>query len=276
MPSSRILLLLSLSIAGAAAAAGASTPAPCVADASWLTSSTPPVEVPGGGKTLCNFQQLAWADFLALNQPLQGPGPLQYETWMTKEGLFQPSVYEANRSTPFPWGAQLPVPSECKPSAAAVNGKPVRVMRLVKKGGFADEIQQAGSNTAPLVDQSGNWVHFEQRMNKTEYDYVTGCGLYTTSCFDTLGSDTGNGTSDPTTVEFPAESIEIKTSWKVLDRGCFACHNGSYGKSSDPFPQADFSHFFAGMTIPGSGGCKPNPGVQGCPAPFSPGAARKR
>ncbi|HYV47971.1 MAG TPA: hypothetical protein VFA20_24090 [Myxococcaceae bacterium] len=206
-------------VVGLFLSAGASKPADCPADASWLKSTTPPAEVPGGGASLCNFQQFAWADFLALNQPLQGPGPLQYETWMTKEGLFQPSVYDANRSTPFPWGAQMPVPPQCKSVAAAVKGKPVRVMRLVKKGGFADEIQQAGSNTAPLVDQSGNWVHFEQRLNQTQYDYITGCGLYATSCFDTLGSDTGNGSSDPTTIEFPAQSIEIKTSWKVLDRG---------------------------------------------------------
>lgn len=217
MPSLKALACLSLSIA--AASAGASAPVPCAADASWLGSKTPPAEVFDGGKSLCNFQQFAWADFLALNQPLQGPGPLQYETWMTKEGLFQPSVYEANRSTPFPWGAELPVPPQCKSTSAAVKGRPVRVMRLVRKGGFGDEIQQAGSNTAPLVDQGGSWVHFEQRLNKAQYDYVTGCGLYTASCFNTLGSDTGNGTSDPTTIELPDQSIEIKTSWKVLDRG---------------------------------------------------------
>ena len=62
------------------------------------------------------------------------------------------------------------------------------------------------------------------------------------------------------------------TSWETynqgLDRSCFACHNGSFATHSTPFPQADFSHLFAGMAIAGTGACKTNPSYPGtCPKP---------
>ena len=50
---------------------------PCVADASWLTSTSPPTEIGGGvplaDETNCQFQQFSWEWFLAMMQP-QVPG----------------------------------------------------------------------------------------------------------------------------------------------------------------------------------------------------------
>lgn len=189
----------------------------CAANPSWVTSPSFPSEVPGGGQTLCAFQQLAWQDFLALVQPVAGSSDLVFETWMTKAGVFQPDAYEPGRKVPFAWGASLPIPKSC----VTPGGKPKksRTMGLIRQGvgGFANEQQQAGSNTAPLVDQKGNWVFYEQLFNKTEYDYLTGCGLFTQSCFDSLGTSPPFGPQGPSPINFPAQSIELKTSWRVLD-----------------------------------------------------------
>ena len=199
--------------AGPSASAGVN----CAADPSWLTSPSFPAEVPGGGQSLCAFQQLAWQDFLALVQPVAGSPDLVFETWMTKAGVFQPDAYEPNRKVPFAWGTSLPVPQSC--AARGAKPRKGRVMGLIRQGvgGFTDEQQQAGSNTAPLVDQKGNWVFYEQLINKTQYDYLTGCGLFTQSCFDSLGASPPFGPQGPSTIDFPAQSIELKTSWRVLD-----------------------------------------------------------
>ena len=86
----------------------------CAAELSWVTNPSFPTEIPGGGQSLCSFQQFAWQDFLALVQPVAGTSDLVFETWMTKEGVFQPETYEPGRTVPFAWGASLPVPKECK------------------------------------------------------------------------------------------------------------------------------------------------------------------
>ena len=206
----------------AATAAGSALPTPapsvknppvvCSADPSWVVQPSFPLEVPNQEGSLCDFQKLAWRDFLALVQPLPGSSALVFESWMSKEGLFQPERYQAGRKLPFAWGEPLPVPKQCAASAGKLKG--VRLMGLIRPraGGFAGEIQQAGSNTAPIVDQKGNLVFYEQRLNKTQYDYLTGCGLFSASCFDSMGTTSPNSTS----ISFPDESIEIKTAWRVV------------------------------------------------------------
>jgi hypothetical protein len=83
----------------------------------------------------------------------------------------------------------------------------------------------AGSNTeafgGPLVDQNGNWVRFQMRVNHEEFDYIYKNGLY--SLDDQISF---SHRPDNNHVELPLNegsskhgAMEIKLAWKELGTG---------------------------------------------------------
>jgi hypothetical protein len=212
------LLAVSLCFAGCGGSGGGNEKTPvgetsCTADAAWVENPVIATEVPNGGDTFCDFHHLAWEDFLALVQPVQGggagagPPPLLFETWMPKAGVFHPSALDPARGDePYPFGAQLPVPPQCPSSAAGMLLGP-----FLGQGdaALADENLEAGSNAAPLADRNGNWLHYGILFNETAYDFLTQCQLYKIGCFDT-----GIASKD---IAFPDQSIVLKTAWRIVD-----------------------------------------------------------
>lgn len=171
-------------------------PEPCNADPDWIEEPRIPLDVPNIFS--CQFHQFSWQDFLALSAPAE-EDRLVFETYMPKAGVFEPSVYDPERGDePYPWGTELPVPPDCP-------DLPGTLFQLIEKGAPVE----AGSNAAPLVDQHGRWLHYGIRMNERAYDYLTSCDLYRIGCFNdgVAGED----------IQFPEESILLKTSWRIVD-----------------------------------------------------------
>src|SRR5215218_8197560 len=74
------------------ASTATTAPAPCVANASWITSPNPPTEIGNGvpinQETNCQFYQFSYQWFFSLVQPTSTAGERQFETL----NLFQPNV----------------------------------------------------------------------------------------------------------------------------------------------------------------------------------------
>lgn len=181
----------------------------CPADPAWLTSSTLPSEVPGE-KTDCNFQQFMWQSLLALVQPAGGDSKkLQFETWMPSYGIF------IKDGTPTPWGQEPPITCPTSQKVSVSSSNPPRV--------YSDIIKQAGADQ-PLIDLKGEFVYYGMSVNKSAYDMLTGCQLYMANCAGPLkpqnkGIDLIQKYPN---LAFPANAVELKTSWMVLDDAAVA------------------------------------------------------
>lgn len=182
------------------------TPSPCTADASWLSSPSLPSSI-ASGQSNCDFHQFMWQSFLYLIQPSSsGSSVLNFETWMPSYGVF---VGEGEQ--PTAWGS-VPTPTYCEgpenPTASYV---------------FSNLTLQAGSHQ-PLIDPSLNDVFYGVLVNQPVYNVITGCDLYKAQCALTLAPDLLTPSNTPVVdipqnypnLAFPEQSIELKTSWKIL------------------------------------------------------------
>jgi hypothetical protein len=164
-----------------AAAKAESFPA-CAAASSWVTAPNPPAEiggpnVPVGDETFCQFYQFAEQWFLELVSPSSTSGSRVYETF---------NVVGPSGSTNCSTGTLLKGKSALQRSLFVRVNKP-------KTADFdptlPSEMGQAGTGDA-LYDQNGNVVLYAILYNQTE-------------CQATASG-------------FAPNTIEVKTSWKIL------------------------------------------------------------
>jgi hypothetical protein len=173
---------------------------PCNASASWFTSPSFPADVGGGGQTDCLFHQFAWQAFIDVVQP-SSDGGREFENWMPEYGIFVPS------GTPVtPWGEQPSAPCSANPNAKAADAKKLFLRPRVPKGAGVDAGSDDQATGDPLYDQNKNVVYYSMWVNKTEYDFITGCDFNNTTCI----------TSAPNTTALPAGSVELKAAWRTF------------------------------------------------------------
>ena len=136
----------------------------------------------------------AWLLFLYTNWPASGkvrsqpdpnrkfgdPGPVIWQTWKTSQDL-----YVTKGQTPLPWN-QGPVYQRPALQQQEIDGK-------------------------VLKDDNGNPVMYEVRLNEDTFNYILGRGLYTQAGQLKLVKG-----GQP--VVFPEPAMEIKASWRILDR----------------------------------------------------------
>ncbi len=162
------------------AVASVSPPAPCPADASWITAPNPPAEIGGpnvplNSETNCQFYQFAYQWFFSMVQPA-GTDERKFETL----NLFQPSLKNQCALPKLTGRANLPK---------------ALFVRIQKPQGndfnpvLPKDIQQASGNVA-LYDVNGNVVLYSVYYNELE--------------------------CQATSTGFKPNTIEIKTSWRVL------------------------------------------------------------
>ncbi|RYF43715.1 MAG: hypothetical protein EOO25_02170 [Comamonadaceae bacterium] len=173
-----------------------------------------------------------WQTFFYLNWPaLPGkrgipntaarfgaPGPTVWETFKTEEQVFLP-----NGAKPGPW--DIGFTNSALPAAVSsqVGAGQVRLLTRTSKvsAGVArlvasqpprntpiplDQIKQADGNV--LYDQQKLPVYYDVAMNRTQFDYILGKGLY--------NADTQAAYASKTNIVLPLNSIEVKAAWKVL------------------------------------------------------------
>lgn len=180
---------------------------------------------------------LAWQTFLALNWPVPDPivqrgVPDQQnivggffirggEGGRSKSLPTGPTVWETYKDTadiylnppvkPTPFDAPEKIPAVCAAQAAANPAAAEHVLTMTSKFDplFRGNRQVGGTR---LVDQNGQDVWYDVKLNRTYYDYVVGNGFY----------DSNNQKGK--TVSFPASSnttsgegtIKVKAAWKIM------------------------------------------------------------
>lgn len=158
------------------------------------------------------FAVLAWQAFIALNWPADGDG----RPSKTKDI----SDATSNRVWDF-WrpADTIFLPDGAKP--AAWDDKLQDSQHFQWKSAWRQHTT-SGSNTeafgGPLVDQNGNWVRYQMRVNREEFDYIYANGLYSIDEQIKFSQH-----SDQNRVDLPLNegttkhgAIEIKLAWKEL------------------------------------------------------------
>jgi len=168
-------------------------------DASLLTSGLPCTVTAIAPFDLDNLQHAfdfnSWLSFLALNSPASGgtigpDAPTVWENWAEVEDVFLP-----NGQPPRPWGSPPIRPAICP------KGSTMPILRMVGKTPNVLSPVIQPFNTGPLIDQGGQYVHYEIVMNKPMFEYIVQNHLY---------SQAGqNKFAGPT--EFPQGSIVQNT-----------------------------------------------------------------
>jgi hypothetical protein len=166
------------------------------------------------------FDNMAWQMFVALNwaasavnqSPAKGltvPGPRVYQKYRKVSALFGNSKVQAACANP----GNLPVFS----IGSDGNGNPRP---------NNEEYFQASTNL-PLIDINGNWTLYERRVNDIEAQYLLAPNGQSSQTLTTKAGQTKFITSNPGGARFTASStspagkngsIEIKTSWRILNR----------------------------------------------------------
>lgn len=174
----------------AALAAGPAVAQTCSASSSWVNNPTLPTTLDESNQ--CNFQIFSWQSFLALTEPSGSSGQLEFETYMSWDGIFV-----ADGQTPLKWGSE-PWP-----------------MTL---GGVT---KQAGSNN-DLLAQSNVEVQYDMSVNQAMYNYIVGNVLYNANCYNAAAYNLHVPPwTDPSSVP---QSLELKTAWLPMS----ACDSTKY------------------------------------------------
>ena len=165
------------------------------------------------------FDNMAWQMFVGLNWKdgdqkkgaaagLSKTGKRIWQSWPRVEDVFGNGPVQASCSNPN----NLPVFS------ISSNGKGTPSAKN-------EEYLQASTNL-PLIDINGNWTLYERRLNATELQYLQAPGGQASQTLITATGQTafvnaGNTvdfTPSGTNQVGPLGSMEIKASWRILDK----------------------------------------------------------
>jgi len=161
------------------------------------------------------FDILAWQAFIALNWPAGPDGqpsniesinntslPRVWEYWRPSDSIFLP-----DGGQPAPWDGALQVSTHYRARSA-----------------WRDHTNAASNLEAfsgPLVDQNGEWVRYQIRVNQPEFNYIYAHHLY-----NQQGQIAFSDAAEGNQVELPVNdgdhghgAIEIKLAWKQLGPG---------------------------------------------------------
>jgi hypothetical protein len=161
------------------------------------------------------FATLAWQAFIALNWPAETDGSPSktkdisdktanrvWDFWRPADTIFLPEG-----ATPAEW-----------------DGKAQASERFSWKSAWRQHMT-AGSNTeafgGPLVDQNGNWVRFQMRVNREEFDYIRDKGLYSVDKQIEFSQKPKDNQIDLPVNDgiTKHDAMEIKPAWKELAPG---------------------------------------------------------
>jgi len=156
------------------------------------------------------FDVFAWRAFVALNGPADADGsPSKKDQFYTNQTA--PRIWEFWKQT-----SEIYLPNGAEPSWEGP-GKTAGMKLDHWKAGWRqhttlDQGKQAFSG--PLIDQNGNWLHYQALVNRTEFNYLVSGTLYNLE---------GQAEFQKRhVIEFPINddknygSIELKLAWKVL------------------------------------------------------------
>lgn len=186
---------------------------------------------------------LAWQDFIALNWPAPQPAPnVAMQRGVPDRqnviGGFKsggegggttmpngPTVWETYKDTadiflnppvkPAPFDAPEIIPPQCQILALADPRAARRTLSMTAKVSDVLSDFLEAFTLAPLIDQNGQRVWYEVKVNREYYDYVVNNGFYNSenqkgkTIFFPEGTNTTRG----------AGAVKVKAAWKVIGSG---------------------------------------------------------
>lgn len=191
-----------------------------------LLSGNVPSEVffPGGPSTdnVTNrtaFDEFSWQTFIALSWPVKEGdagvplNPDDASTFLSMKNTTavvwtsyknQWDLFNQGNNVPSAWGD----PND----PIGVCGTSVKHNFLSSMAGELNE-----SFSVPLVDQNKNYVYFEIRYNKVQYNFVRDNGLYDNKKLQDYQNSHDGQVQMPISTETGEGSIMVKAAWKILE-----------------------------------------------------------
>lgn len=233
---------------------GASPEAADLPANSWQIPFAPDNDGMPNQQSMDDFYEFAWQSFIALNWPaLDGgdrgqPDPAKMIGAKGQDGQLLPVVWSTyrlpsevflpNAAAPGGWNdPPPPPPSYCKnvPRGA-------KVLRMAAKDqpGVMSDVNQAGFPQStklkirgPVVDQMVNYLRYEIRLNRSEFEYFKNNRYYNRSVQIQAVKNTKAIPQQQPTFQFPPKgkepyvqtlppyarqgTIELKAAWRILD-----------------------------------------------------------
>ena len=141
-------------------------------------------------------------------QPQVSPtGPTVWETWKDTDDIFlDPPV------KPTPFDAPEIIPEPCRELAQEHPGAGRRTLSMEAKVSDVLRNFEQAFTLEPLIDQNGEKVWYEVKVNKAYYDYVVDNGFYDSR--KQVGKTISFPSSSNTTRQTPV--VKVKAAWKVM------------------------------------------------------------
>lgn len=206
-----------------------------------------PVDV-GGAAADADWIRLGWDSFVALSWPSNSPWPAPGRggepdkklSITSREAASRPTVWQTylapgqvfreNGLDPGPWNqpalpfTSLQDPTDPRKLLPVLGGfEEKSIYFLTQNPDFGLALYDLATTPNPVVDQLGNYVLLEVRLNQSEHEYFRRTGYYDA---DRQIEDTAAGkfvflptTGTPDLPDWARQgAIEIKASWRILDR----------------------------------------------------------
>jgi hypothetical protein len=145
------------------------------------------------------FDRFSWQTFVALNWPSDTSGKVKTSDILTDENSLRVWEYYADPDTVFDSGEYLTNTTHKR-----------KILYMSSKFGDFGFTESDGNF---LIDQNLNYVVYEEKLNKVEYNYIMKHGLNTEKGQQSFTSQ------DQEAIKLPSGSIELKASWKILVKG---------------------------------------------------------
>ena len=188
-----------------------------------------PVDVTTPNPRQGDFDTFSWQSFVALNWPALSNGTPDTSTTIGEDPNATPVwqfYYDpadvflpggAQPSDPADYPIEQTIPSPCESSTVNVGAgqqQSMKVIRQFTKKGDVEEVPRGflEATGQPVVDQAGNYVVYEVRINLDEYTYIFHNQLYDATIQAGATIDFPAGASP----FGPVGAMEIKAAWRVF------------------------------------------------------------
>ena len=142
-----------------------------------------------------------------------GTGPVVWETWKNTA-----ETYLCNGHTPLKWNTAEPIPPALCPPSHALIGSP----QPSDSGSlWQDMTGDSEVDGFPATDDTGQYILYEIRMDKSTFDYVISNALYNLDGQVIFAAKKG-------ALNFNWSAMEVKASWRWLDTTKAGCTADDY------------------------------------------------